>query len=51
MSFIWTTVYQEIFNKLKKVFITVFCLVLFILGKFVKIKTNILDKGIEVYLL
>ena len=49
--FIWIMFCQKVFNKLKKTFIIVFCLILFILNRLIKIKTDILDKGLGVYLL
>ena len=48
--FIWTIFCQKIFNKFKKVFTTVLYLIFFILDKPIRIKTNILDKDIEIYL-
>ena len=49
--FVWTTPYQEAFNKLKRVFITAFYLVFFISDKSVRIETDTLDKDVGVYLL
>ena len=49
--FVWTIFCQKIFNKLKKTFIIVSYLIFFISDKFIKIKTNILDKDVKVCLL
>ena len=43
--------YQKIFNKLKKAFIIVSYFILFVSDKSIKIKTDILDKDIRIYLL
>ena len=48
--FIWTTSYKKVFNKLKKTFITISYLILFVLDKSIRIEINILDKDIGVYL-
>ena len=44
--FIWITIQQEIFNKFKKIFISIPCLVIFKSKKSIKIEINILDKNI-----
>ena len=49
--FIWTTLCEKIFNKLKKIFIIAFYFILFVSNKFIRIKTDVLDKDIGVYLL
>ena len=42
---------QEVFNKFKRVFITISYLILFTLDKPVRIKIDILNKDIKIYLL
>ena len=51
ISYIWIHVCKEVFKTLKKSFMKILCLIFFVLGKPVKIKTDISDKNIEVYLL
>ena len=49
--FIWIIFYQKIFNKLKRVFIIVSYLILFISDRSVRIETNISDKDLGTCLL
>ena len=49
--FIWTTFYQKVFDRLKRTFITVLCLILFTSDKPVRIEIDVSDKGVEVCLL
>ena len=49
--FIWITTQQKIFNKFKKIFINILCLAIFKLKKLIKIKINISDKNIKIYIL
>ena len=49
--FVWITLCEKVFNKLKKTFTTILYLILFILDKSVRIETDVSNKDIEVYLL
>ena len=49
--FIWITVQQEIFNKFKKIFISILYLAIFKSEKLIKIKIDISNKGVGIYIL